>query len=148
MLPKTSPFWCFWTARAASQFQNRSLPLLRPKLLTCFPILLALLLWTRKQTDQPSPKKGSSTTRRPTCCLFLIRLPQLLVRLLAVFCAYDSIVHLEGLKHKIASEAYPDETITALTSILTGATASKHGIVGDAWLQRESGRNFECLLWF
>jgi len=49
-----------------------------------------------------------------------------------------------GLKHKIASEAYPDETITALTSIVTGATPSQHGIIGDAWLARGSGETISA----
>jgi len=43
------------------------------------------------------------------------------------------------LKHKIESEAYPDDSLAALTSILTGATPSQHGIIAEAWLDREKG---------
>lgn len=43
------------------------------------------------------------------------------------------------LVHTVSSESYPDETLTILNSILTGATPSQHGIIGDAWINKETG---------
>jgi len=36
-------------------------------------------------------------------------------------------------KQKIVTEAYPDNSLTSLTSMLTGTTPSQHGIINDVW---------------
>ncbi len=67
------------------------------------------------------------------------------VCLLLTLCPLAEMKALSGIKqYKLSEQSYPSNAVSTLTSILTGTTPSKHGIIQEAWFNKYTGIIFPC----
>ena len=119
-------------------------------------LVLLLLLFISKPNEIEAQKRGGSDT--PTSTSIQTK-PKLVVGMVVDQMRYDYVTRFwdhygEGGFKRLANEGFtcknnhfnyaPTYTGPGHASVYTGATPSMHGIIGNDWYDKESGRSVYC----